>query len=88
MSYVEMKHRSKRPFLKLLYENADKNEKKLDAEIIKTYDLCNKIICRPPQSRETIPLRNTNLKYMFLNYEYRPRTESPPPLSVARMRTL
>ena len=43
--------------IKILYENADKNKKYLDAEIIKTTNLCYKIVCRPPQSRETIPLR-------------------------------
>ena len=42
-------------FLKILYENADKNENRLDGEIIKTSKPCNEIICRPPQSRETIP---------------------------------
>ena len=33
-----------------------KTNKKLYAEILKTSCLCNKIICRPSQSRETIPL--------------------------------
>ena len=46
----------RRPFLKILYENADKCKKELDAETLKTSKLSNKIICRPPQSRETIPL--------------------------------
>ena len=34
----------------------NKNFKRNDAEKIKTYNLANKIDCRPPQSRETIPL--------------------------------
>ena len=46
----------RRPFLKILYENADKYKKELDADTLKTSNLSNKIICRPPQSRETIPL--------------------------------
>ena len=46
------------PFLNSLrvYENADENKNKLDAETLKTSNLPNKIICRQPQSRETIPL--------------------------------
>ena len=32
--------------------------KKHDAEIIQASDLCKKIICRPRQSRETIPLNS------------------------------
>ena len=50
----------RRPFLKILYENADKCKKELDAETLKTSKLSNKIICRPPQSRETIPLSYKN----------------------------
>ena len=42
-----------------------KKKKKLDVEIIKTYDLCNKIICRPSQSRETIPLKSQFLFGLF-----------------------
>ena len=56
----------RRPFLKILYENTDKNKNKPDAEITKTYKLSNKIICKPPQSRETIPLTN-NIKIRFVN---------------------
>ena len=48
----------RRPFLKILYENTDKNKNKSDAEITKTFKLSNKIICKPPQSLETIPLIN------------------------------
>ena len=64
----------RRPFLKILYENADKCKKELDAETLKTSKLSNKIICRPPQSRETIPLTRyvlykKNLKGMkFMKY--------------------
>ena len=43
-------------FLKILYENTIKNKNKLDAEIIKTSKLYNEIICRPPKTRENIPL--------------------------------
>ena len=46
----------RRPFLKILYENADTNKNNHDAEILKTSNLSNKIVCRPPHSRETIPL--------------------------------
>ena len=38
-------------------KTATKFKKKHDAEIIKTSNLSLKIICRPPQSCETIPLR-------------------------------
>ena len=58
----------RRPFLKILYENADKCKKELDAETLKTSKLSNKIICRPPQSRETIPL-NGSLLHHYLKYE-------------------
>ena len=44
------------PLLKILYEIDDKNKQKHSAEILKTSHLCNQIICRPSQSRETIPL--------------------------------
>ena len=37
-------------------------KKKCVAEILKTTNLSNKIICRPPQSRETIPLK-TSLRH-------------------------
>ena len=32
------------------------NIKKVDIEVLKISNLSNKIVCRPPQSRETIPL--------------------------------
>ena len=46
----------RRPFLKFCNENADKNENKLYMEKLKTSCLCHKIICRPSQSCEIIPL--------------------------------
>ena len=52
----------RRPFLKILYENTDKNKNKPDVEITKTYTLSNKIICKPPQSHETIPLKNAHFR--------------------------
>ena len=47
----------RRPFLKILYENTDINRNKPDAETFKTSNLSNKMVSRPPQSRETIPLK-------------------------------
>ena len=45
-----------RPFLKILYENRGENTKEHDGETLKTSNVSNKIICRPPQYREIIPL--------------------------------
>ena len=55
-----------RTFLKILFENADENKKYLVAETLKTSNLSNKIVCRPPQSRETIllsPIQDLFIKY-------------------------
>ena len=43
--------------------------KNLDAEILKTSNLSNKIICRPPQFRETIPSSNSRSQKSSLTYE-------------------
>ena len=53
--YVEMEHRSGSHFWKLYMKTTTKTKKHL-AEKLKTSYLCNQIICRPSQSRETIPL--------------------------------
>ena len=55
-SYVEMKLHWGGHFLKFYMKTTTKMKKKLDAEIIKTCNLSNESICRPPQSRETVPL--------------------------------
>ena len=51
-----------RPFLKILYENRGEKTKEHDGETLKTSNVSNKIICRPPQYREIIPL-------MYYTYE-------------------
>ena len=55
----------RRTFFKILYENDDKNKQKHSKEIFKTSNLCNQIICRPSQSRETIPLKNLHFQLYY-----------------------
>ena len=52
--------------LKILYDNPEKYEKELDVETLKTSNLSNKIICRPPQSCETISLSKIKV---FVNFQ-------------------
>ena len=59
-------------FLKLRYENSD--EKKPGAEILETSNVSNKIVFKPPQSCETIPLKWSFIRrlashlYLDLNF--------------------
>ena len=68
--------------IKFYLKKQTKIKSKRDAETLKTSNQSHKIICRPTQSRETIPLRRRKTGFLHYHATYCTLTEKRKPVQL------